>query len=337
MTCLLKTFLNKVEVGTTFSIRNSWRKAISNALGRDEEGYPFLFSVVDTEVDPDTKRTNYICESVKGECDRKQKIIVSASVIEYSNAQEVSDINVGLYFDDYFPEENKKLLVYDRKSDTIHPVKMIFSVEVMPKKIAKVDFSFQDLLTFKSESIGGYLKMSWKLLDGPEDYMSNTEKMYKDTFVHRGYVSMVCDMFAKHLDEEGFNSDAEELRARAIVHDNSKIVNIDEFRALTSIINDKSSMKDANSKLSAYKQDSIELHWKHNRHHPEHFENVEDMTRIDRMEMVCDWYARAKQYGTDFLDFVQKRQEDRFHFPEAMFDEIFHYCKIVKRLDEENK
>ena len=56
------------------------------------------------------------------------------------------------------------------------------------------------------------------------------------------------------------------------------------------------------------------------------------MSKIDKMEMACDWYARAIQYKTNFLEFVEKRQEDRFHFPELIYDEIYHYCKILNTL-----
>lgn len=34
----------------------------------------------------------------------------------------------------------------------------------------------------------------------------------------------------------------------------------------------------------------IQIHFKNNRHHPEHFENgVKDMSFIDKVEMSCDW------------------------------------------------
>ena len=53
------------------------------------------------------------------------------------------------------------------------------------------------------------------------------------------------------------------------------------------------------------------------------------MSRLDVMEMCCDWHARSVQYETNFLDFVKKRQKDRFHFPIWMFEEIWHYCEIL--------
>ena len=111
----------------------------------------------------------------------------------------------------------------------------------------------------------------------------------------------VCNLFANYLEEQGQIEDANDLRHRAIIHDNSKILNRDEFRTLTSIINDKSCLKDANSHLSSFKQDAIELHWKNNEHHPEHFENINDMPPRARREFVCDCCARSLQYQTDLL------------------------------------
>ena len=77
------------------------------------------------------------------------------------------------------------------------------------------------------------------------------------------------------------------------------------------------------------KKDAIALHYKHNAHHPEHFESVLDMEKIDILEMCCDWHARSTQYKTDFLDYVKTAQETRFHFPDWMFQEIWHYCEVL--------
>ena len=99
---------------------------------------------------------------------------------------------------------------------------------------------------------------------------------------------------------------------------------------LCQIPRDTTSFTNANSGLDEIMKKSIELHWKHNSHHPEYFENVEDMSELDIMEMCCDWHARSQQYGTDFLSFVKTRQENRFHFPETMFEKIWNYCVILE-------
>ena len=134
---------------------------------------------------------------------------------------------------------------------------------------------------------------------------------------------------AKYLENEGAVEHARKLRERGKVHDNSKMSCEDELYALSRIINDKSSLKDSSKHLSTIKQDAIKLHWKHNRHHPEFFKSPTDMERLDIMEMCCDWHARSTQYNTPFLEFVKQRQTDRFHFPDWLFAEIWHYCLIL--------
>ena len=74
------------------------------------------------------------------------------------------------------------------------------------------------------------------------------------------------------------------------------------------------------------------LHWRNNSHHPEHFENYEEMSKLDKIEMACDWMARSLQYKSNLLEFVKTRQNDRFHFSNSMFDEVYNYCKILLSL-----
>lgn len=46
--------------------------------------------------------------------------------------------------------------------------------------------------------------------------------------------------------------------------------------------------------------EGVKLHYRHNRHHPEHFENgVDGMTLVDVMEMVADWMAAAQRNNTE--------------------------------------
>lgn len=329
---MLKITNTDFTIGVDFRIRNSWRKKIANVLKKEEENFPFHFKITEILTNED-KTNNFLCESIpdsKGE--KVEKLIVSKTILNYLFGIEVPDMNVGLYFPDYLPFENEKLLILNPNNNLkVYPVAFNLKVEqeVGKKKIAKLDFVLESLIEDITYSINTNIKNSWKLLNGTDTYMTDVEKMYQDTFVHKGHVLKVCNLFADYLEKEGFIEDANELRKRAIIHDNSKILNKDEFRALTGIINDKSCLKDSSSKLSSFKQDAIELHWQHNEHHPEHFENVEDMPRLARMEMVCDWAARSIQYNTNLLEFLEKRQEERFHFPTLMYEELVHYCKII--------
>lgn len=274
----------------------------------------------------------YICESISSDSKNKKRIYLSNLVANYLCGTIIENSNKNVRFCDFLPNENDKILILNLEENYIIPARFMLSVRFCElTNIYYVDVIFENLLNDEFISLDFNL-YSWKSMSVDEKYLNDTEKMYKDTFIHKEYVLDVCNKFATYLKANGFYHEACELKKRAIIHDNSKITNHDEFLALTSIVSDKSCLEKASVPLSTLKQNSIKLHWRNNTHHPEHFENYEDMSKLDRMEMVCDWMARSLQYKTDLLEFVKTRQEDRFHFPEAMFEEVYNYCKILVSL-----
>ena len=156
----------------------------------------------------------------------------------------------------------------------------------------------------------------------------NVMKQIDDTIIHKKLVMDACYKLAKYLFQVHRDDDAFVLLKRAQVHDNSKLCK-DELESLQKIVGTNDGMTNPEYKMTCDDKKCIELHWKNNRHHPEHFEDVRDMSEIDIMEMVCDWYARSIQYKTDFIHFVITRQENRFHFPDDMFNKILVYCDIL--------
>lgn len=152
----------------------------------------------------------------------------------------------------------------------------------------------------------------------------------KDFQEHKKFILESGMILIKYLLNEQQDDLAFKLLKRLSFHDNSKL-NREEFLMLCKIPLKKDSFVNANSVMDDNLKKSIELHWKNNSHHPEHFENIEDMTELDIIEMCCDWHARSLQYNTDFLFFVKTRQETRFHFPQHMFDKILHYCNILDK------
>lgn len=137
-----------------------------------------------------------------------------------------------------------------------------------------------------------------------------------------------CHTMAKWLFSLGRDDEAFRLLQRAQVHDNSKFKS-EEIACMSQIIgtnngmtNPKYVMQDADKKL-------IETHWKNNRHHPEHFNSLSEMSELDIIEMVCDWFARQAQYKTNFMEFVLTRQDNRFHFPDDIFKKILDYCEVL--------
>ena len=156
----------------------------------------------------------------------------------------------------------------------------------------------------------------------------------RDTIVHKKYVLDSCMTLALWLIQNEDEQLGLKLLQRATIHDNSKL-SYEELDALAKISTDKSCLEDAHAKMSEYKKQAIELHWKNNRHHPEFFSCYENMSKLDILEMICDWHSRSVQYGTDMKEFVRIRQENRFHFPKEMMDMIWYYIDIL--LEETKK
>ena len=149
----------------------------------------------------------------------------------------------------------------------------------------------------------------------------------KDTLEHKKIVMDSCYKMAEYLFNEGKNELGVEIINRAIVHDNSKFSK-EELYALSSISSAKA-LTDPNVLLSNDQQKLVEMHWKNNRHHPEYFSAITNMSEIDIIEMCCDWHARSVQFGTNLIEFAKVRQENRFHFPKEMFNKILFYCNIL--------
>lgn len=152
----------------------------------------------------------------------------------------------------------------------------------------------------------------------------------RDTLLHKSYVITAC---LKMFDYLVSNDNVELgilLLQRANIHDNSKLIG-PELELLSNIYGNQDAFIDPMIQLSEREREVIETHWENNCHHPEHFDDIKDMSDLDILEMVCDWYARSMQFKTDFLEFVKTRQETRFHFPEDMFKRILEYCEILNK------
>ena len=156
----------------------------------------------------------------------------------------------------------------------------------------------------------------------------------KDTIIHKKMVLDSAYILCEYLFSISKKDLAIELIRRAAEHDNSKFQPV-ELNSISEIKDNFSNFKNPNLLLPSEDEEKIKEHWKNNRHHPEHFSDVENMTELDILEMVCDWHARSKQHNTDLIEFVKVRQQNRFHFPTKMFSEILKYCNII--LNEEKK
>lgn len=81
--------------------------------------------------------------------------------------------------------------------------------------------------------------------------------------------------------------------------------------------------KDFNTRLDQAVRDAIFHHVTHNRHHPEWHPDPDNMSKVDLIEMVCDWKAMSQEFNQGsphaFASTVLGR---RFQFSEGKIMEI---------------
>ena len=51
----------------------------------------------------------------------------------------------------------------------------------------------------------------------------------------------------------------------------------------------------------------IRHHAETNPHHPEYWHGIENMPKVYIAEMVCDWYARSNEFGSDLREWVKDK------------------------------
>lgn len=61
-------------------------------------------------------------------------------------------------------------------------------------------------------------------------------------------------------------------------------------------------------------EEALQQHRENNSHHPEHRASIHNMPEIDVAEMVCDWFARAQEFGTDLKQWVWQVATVRYNF-----------------------
>lgn len=163
----------------------------------------------------------------------------------------------------------------------------------------------------------------------------DTDKLSKemnDALIHRSCVMRSGQYLARYLIHRNRSVDAIRLIGRCSVHDISKIQNMEEFMSLASIVDDIDSMHDITHVLSEEQTNAIKLHWSRNSHHPEYYDNSNDMSDLDLLEMACDCHARSKQFGTDLLDYINIQQDLRFHFDKEHLSKLRAYCCALVEL-----
>lgn len=112
---------------------------------------------------------------------------------------------------------------------------------------------------------------------------------------------------------------AREFERRADLHDESKL-QLDELEGFIEVNRIARQFPFGSPEYNNSLKDNkaIESHFGRNPHHPEyHSGGVNGMSFIDFTEMVCDWIAANKTYGTTKWEDVLTRQKERFNLTDC--------------------
>lgn len=163
-------------------------------------------------------------------------------------------------------------------------------------------------------------------------YLSHLE----DTIIHKQLLLNSCWVMAQYLMSIGKSKLALNLLRRAANHDNSKFYK-KEITNFSKLDTSRDDLKHTDNVMSNRVKELVKLHWKFNRHHPEHFASADEMKEIDIIEMVCDWHARSIQFKTNLMDFVTTQQKERFHFSPVVYEKVLHYVRVLLDNSTSNK
>jgi hypothetical protein len=145
------------------------------------------------------------------------------------------------------------------------------------------------------------------------------------------------------------NKICDELYYRGHDHDLSKMVS-PEVEIFAEYTDKLKSTTYGSKEYKQYLKDmkpALDHHYKHNRHHPEHFEDemwatfrespINCMNLIDVIEMICDWKAATKRHTDgDFIKSV-KYNTERFGMSKQLASIIINTADILEEVFENEK
>lgn len=104
-----------------------------------------------------------------------------------------------------------------------------------------------------------------------------------------------------HIAQVGVKMESvlQNLSLRAAVHDRTKLVDPekDTFDRMTPLLKGSVYGSDEYKGFLEEMKSALEHHYRHNSHHPEHYENgIEGMSLLDLIEMICDWKAATERH-----------------------------------------
>lgn len=122
------------------------------------------------------------------------------------------------------------------------------------------------------------------------------------------------------------------LLGRTIYHDASKFRNPerDSFRIAVSALEDLDYNSVEYKKWMDFLKDAVDHHYIANKHHPEHWKyGIEEMSSLDRLEMICDWKAATKRHRNGDIDKSFQINKGRFKIPTLIFESMLRDAREI--------
>ena len=109
------------------------------------------------------------------------------------------------------------------------------------------------------------------------------------------------------------------LRA-CIQHDSSKLQNSSEWEYLR---------RGADEEYPTAFKMALSYHQHSNKHHPEYWGDINKIPDEYLAEMVCDWYARSCEHGTDFRKWIGGDYKKRFDADDKTDEKIKKFAGLL--------
>jgi hypothetical protein len=112
---------------------------------------------------------------------------------------------------------------------------------------------------------------------------------------------------------------------RAFDHDNSKFdpKEFDTFVRMTARLKGLTYGSQEYKDTLAEMNPALAHHYKHNRHHPEHYVGgVKSMSLLDMIEMLCDWKAATERHDDGCLVKSMEHNLSRFNIPTLLWNAL---------------
>jgi hypothetical protein len=128
-----------------------------------------------------------------------------------------------------------------------------------------------------------------------------------------------------------------DIQNRAYSHDRSKIFSKEElegFRRLNRRSDDIEFGTPPYIEQLAMLEETLDHHYKANRHHPEHFKDgINDMSLIDLIEMVMDWMASTIRSKNGNIEKSLPYLQDRFKISDQLLKIIKNTIDYIEEKD----